>query len=105
MLGHLNVALLLRAQRSSIHKNCRIVWLMFDSILPGIIKRNTTSTYPRKRVLLVEKSDNQAKFGNCCSMVWTHRQGQWKGIFRGGSKEVTHCFTMYFFLSPRTTGC
>ena len=20
-----------------------------------------------------------AKFGNCCSMVWAHRQGQWKG--------------------------
>ena len=22
-----------------------------------------------------------AKFGNCCSMVWAHRQGQWKGKY------------------------
>ena len=40
MLRHLkNVALLLRAQRSSRHKNCRIGGLMFDSIYflqPGI---------------------------------------------------------------------
>ena len=33
ILGHLrNVALLLRAQRSSRHKNCRIGGLMFDNI-------------------------------------------------------------------------
>ena len=52
-----------------------------------------------------------AKFGNCCSMVWVHRQGQWKGknfslSFRGGSKKVACCFTVYFwtdFLSPHTT--
>ena len=32
ILGHLrNVALLLRAQRSSRHKNCRIGGLMFDN--------------------------------------------------------------------------
>ena len=39
----------------------------------------------QKKILLVDKSDNPyyivslSKFGNCCSMVWPRRQGQWKG--------------------------
>ena len=62
MLGHLrNVALLMRTQRSSRHKNCRIGGLMFDSIylkstpnslLPGIYQKKyyiCSSTYPRKK--------------------------------------------------------
>ena len=78
MLGHLNVALLLRAQRSSRHKNCRIVWLMFNSIFNS--KRSSTwdyqkkyyicsSTYPRKRVLLAEKSDNHVLY-HIASQIW-----------------------------------
>ena len=68
MLGHLqNVALLLRVQRSSRHKNCRIGGLMFDNIeiqlqtvfYLGFSKRNTTSVQAPilgKRILLVDKS-------------------------------------------------
>ena len=52
-----------------------------------------------------------AKFGNCCSMVWAHRQGQWKCknfslSFSEAAKIklriVLHCIFGRDFLSPRT---
>jgi len=53
-----------------------------------------------------------AKFGNCCSMVWAHRQGQWKGrkFSLSFSEEaakvlciVLQCIFRRDFLSLRTT--
>ena len=97
MVGHLrNVALLLCAQRSSRHKNCRIGGLMFDSI---IILQLQTVFYPGykycifqaptlgKKILLADKSDNHVLYDitsqvwQLLSMVWVHRQGQWKGKY------------------------
>ena len=81
MLGHLrNVALSLRAQRSSRHKNCRIGGLMFNSIYlkiqlqtvfyPGFSKRNTTSVpILGKRTLLADKSDNHVLY-HIASQIW-----------------------------------
>ena len=84
MLGHLqNVALLLRVQRSSRHKNCRIGGLMFDNnyILEiqlqtvfylGFSKRNTTSVQAPilgKRILLADKSDNHVLY-HVASQIW-----------------------------------
>ena len=43
-----------------------------------------------------------AKFGNCCSMVWARRQGQWKGKNFGisfseeAAKQLRVVFIMYF---------
>ena len=64
MLGHLrNVALLLRVQRSSRHKNCRIGGLMFDSIyLKFNSKQSSTRDLAKEilhlfKILLADKSD------------------------------------------------
>ena len=35
--------------------------------------------YWRTSLIIVYYITLLAKFGNCCSMVWAHRQGQWKG--------------------------
>ena len=52
-----------------------------------------------------------AKFGNCCSMVWARRQGQWKGrkFSRTFSEEaakmlciVLQCIFGHNFLSLHT---
>ena len=80
MLGHLrNVVLLLRAQRSSRHKNCRIGGLMFDNIYnsktvfyPGFSKRNTPSVQAPilgKRILLVDKSNNHVLY-HIANQIW-----------------------------------
>ena len=63
MLGHLrNVALLLRVQRSSRHKNCRIGGLMFDNIcLKFNSKQSSTRDLAKEihlfKILLADKSD------------------------------------------------
>ena len=53
-----------------------------------------------------------AKFGNCCSMVWARRQGQWKGKNYSlpfsekadkMSRVVLHCVFGRDFLSLHTT--
>ena len=53
-----------------------------------------------------------AKFGNCCSMVWVRRQGQWKGknfsdsFLEEAAKKlrvVLRCIFGRDFLSPHTT--
>ena len=126
MLGHLRiVALLLHTQRSSRHKNCRIGGLMFhnqhtwnstpNSLLPMIQQTKyyiCSSTYPPKNILLVTRGiiiASLAKFGNCCSMVWGCRQGQWKDFDISFSEEVVKSYVLFecifgcAFLSPRTT--
>ena len=32
-------------------------------------------------LLRAQRSGRHKNFGNCCSMVWVHRQGQWKGKY------------------------
>ena len=130
MLRHLrNVVRLLRLQRSSRHKNCRIGGLMLDSryileislqtvFYPGFSKRNAISVQGPilgKRIVLADKSDYitlLAKFGNCCSTVQAHKQGQWKGkhFSLSFSEEaanklhvVLQCIFGRDFLSPHTT--
>ena len=113
MLGHLrNVALLLRAQRSSRHKNFRISWLMFNnqhisstwnstlnSLYPGFSKQNVcSSTYPRKEILLADKCDNYLVTSKIRQLLVSKANGI-KGEtsvfpFGGGGKES--CFTMDF---------
>ena len=126
MLGHLrNIALLLRAQRSSRHKNCRTGGLIYileiqlqTVFYPGFSKRNTTSVQAPilgKRILPADKSDNRVLYhiiGNWYSIEWAHRQGKWKGKYFSLSfseevakklRIVLQCIFGHDFLSPRTT--
>ena len=99
MLGHLrNVALLLRVQRSSRHKNCRIGGLMFDNIYLKFNSKQSSTRDLAKEILhlfkhlssekglIIMYNMSLAKFGNCCSMVWAHRQVFQSFLFRGDSK-------------------
>ena len=71
-----------------------------------------------KKILLADKYDNHvlyhtaSQFGNCCSMVWARRQGQWKGknfslsFSEEAAKKlcvVLQCIFGRGFLSPHTT--
>ena len=118
------------AQRSSRHKNCRIGGLMLDCKFNS--KQSSTRDSAKKilhlfKHLSLEKGFYQqtslivmyyitslAKFGNCCSIVWVHRQGQWKvSILVSPFLEeveqklcivtVLQCRFRRDFLSPRTT--
>ena len=129
MLGHLrNVALLLRALRSSRHKNCRInnnnnnCKIQFQTVFyQGFSKQNITSVQAPilgKKILLVDKCDNHVLY--CiASQIWhllQHgigcRQGQWKGKNFGisfseeAAKKILHVLQCIFrcdFIFPRTT--
>ena len=129
MLGHLrNVALLLCMQRSSRHKNCRIGGLMFDSIYLKFNSKQSSTWDLAKEILHLFKHLSSekgfyyqtslyyitllAKFGNCCSMVWVHRQGQWMGKYFSLSfleeaakklRVVLQCIFGRDFLSQRPT--
>ena len=75
-------------QRSTRHKNCRIGGLMFDSIYLKFNSKQFSTRDIAKEILhlfkplSLEKDSTSrqvcitslAKFGNCCSMVWVHRQ-------------------------------
>ena len=95
MVGHLrNIALVLRAQRSSRHMNFRMGGLMFDSKFNS--KQSSTQDLAKeilhlfkhilgKRILLADKSDDYvlyhiaiAKFGNCCSMLVFPFRWRWQ---------------------------
>ena len=96
MFRHLrNIALLLHVQRPSRHKNCRVGGLMCGNQHTEIQLQTVfylgfsmcSSTYPWKKNIFYQRTNLiimhyialLAKIGNCCSMVWARRQGQWKG--------------------------
>ena len=59
MLGHLrNVALLLRAQRTSRHKNYRIGGLMFDKATPSCTAVSDPGNCPAMRGRAVHQQHN-----------------------------------------------
>ena len=82
-------------------------------------KRNITSVQAPilgKKILLVDKSDVlyrvTSQIGDCCSMIWTCRQGQWKGknscisFLEEAAKKlciVLQCIFELDFLCPFTT--
>ena len=126
MLGHLrNVALLLRALRSSRHKKCRInnnnncnSKQSSTRDLANRILHLFKHLSSEKKILLVDKCDNHVLY--CiASQIWhllQHgigcRQGQWKGKNFGISfseevakkiLNVLQCIFRCDFIFPRTT--
>ena len=122
MLGHLrNIALLLCAQRSSRHNNCRIGGLMFDNqqleiqlqtvFYRRLSKQSITSVQAPilgKKILLVDECDNHVLF-HVASQIWQllqHVMGSqarpiegrelWYFLFGGGGKKKKALFYNVF---------